>query len=156
MFTCQNQKWNERASTIRHSVDLLWFSATDRKQLDLKFRRKKKILLKEKFQFFSKITFWWYNITSNIHHSKENISQSINSKLITTHLQFGVPQKNRIVSLEPQHGKFTCALMCSLRGQNGGQIWNQREILYKISFYQLWRTSIKSEWHTLLLQCCQR
>ena len=25
-----------------------------------------------------------------------------------------------------------CALMCDLRGQNGGQIWNPREILHKI------------------------
>ena len=44
-------------------------------------------------------------------------------------LEFEVPQKSRIVLLEPQCGKFTCALVCDLRGQNGGQIRDQHEIL---------------------------
>ena len=48
-------------------------------------------------------------------------------------MKLKMPQKDRIASLEPQVGNCTCALKCSLRGQNGGQIWNQHEILYKIS-----------------------
>ena len=99
--------------------------------------KKKKTLIKEKFQFFPKSPFndltlhQIFIILTKIYH------RASMCKWKTTHLLFGVPQKNRIVLLEPQYGKFTCALMCSLRGQNGGQIWNQREILYKISFYQL-------------------
>ena len=58
-------------------------------------------------------------------------------------LEFEVPQKSRIVLLEPQCGKFTCALVCDLRGQNGGQIQNLREILHQISLRGIQRTCLK-------------
>ena len=54
-----------------------------------------------------------------------------------------MPKKNRIVSLKPQIGNCFCALVYDLRGQFGGQIWNLRKILYKISLSQLLRTSLK-------------
>ena len=44
-----------------------------------------------------------------------------------------MPQKNCIVLLEIKDGKSSCALVCDLRGQNGGQIQNLHQILHEIS-----------------------
>ena len=53
-------------------------------------------------------------------------------KEILKFLEHNLPQNMTLV-FGGCFRNFSCALKCSLWGQNGGQIWNQHEILYKIS-----------------------
>ena len=88
--------------------------------------------------------YWWViNITVEVklHSNLVEILPRANSTL---------PQKPNL-AFRGQFRNCGCALKCSLRGQNGGRIWNQREILHKIRPRPYQRWYLKNLWHTLLL-----